>query len=196
MHNRWEQYLSKAEQQAPKIKQHAATAPGVRDQGKHAAAQVQQATNTGNRGPGSHPALFHNAYRPRVIPWAVGGRSRRSIGRRSSSAGLGVSGGAGVDHGEQVVADSVLGYQAVGEQVHPSGQRFGRGSSCSGSHARCVKGMQLVLVDGVDADPTAVGPYLASCGYDNAGCASLTSYWHDHGIRRGRGHSDSRRGVR
>lgn len=82
MQKRWEQYLSKAEQQAPKIKQHAATAPGVRDQGRHAAAQVQQATNTGNRGLGSHPALFRNAYRPRVIPWA-----RSVAGRGGASAG-------------------------------------------------------------------------------------------------------------
>jgi len=56
MQARWEQYLSKAEQEAPKIKQHAANAPSVKDQAKHAAAQVQQATNSGNRGPGAHPA--------------------------------------------------------------------------------------------------------------------------------------------
>jgi len=56
MQARWEQYLSKAEQEAPKIKQHAANAPSVKDQAKHASAQVQQATNSGNRGPGSHPA--------------------------------------------------------------------------------------------------------------------------------------------
>jgi len=53
MQARWEQYLSKAEQEAPKIKQHAANAPSVKDQAKHAAAQ---ATSSGNRGPGSHPA--------------------------------------------------------------------------------------------------------------------------------------------
>ncbi len=56
MQARWEQYLTKAEQEAPKIKQHAANAPSVKDQAKHASAQVQQATNSGNRGPGSHPA--------------------------------------------------------------------------------------------------------------------------------------------
>ncbi len=56
MQARWEVYLSRAEQEAPKIKQHAANAPGVKDQAKHAAAQVKQATNSGNRGPGSHPA--------------------------------------------------------------------------------------------------------------------------------------------
>ena len=55
MQARWEVYLSRAEQEAPKIKQHAANSPGVKDQAKHAAAQVQQATNSGNRGPGSHP---------------------------------------------------------------------------------------------------------------------------------------------
>ncbi len=56
MQARWEQYLIKAEQEAPKIKQQAANAPSVKDQAKHAAAQVKQATNSGNRGPGSHPA--------------------------------------------------------------------------------------------------------------------------------------------
>jgi len=56
MQARWEQYLTKAEQEAPKIKQQAANAPSVKDQAKHAAAQVKQATNSGNRGPGSHPA--------------------------------------------------------------------------------------------------------------------------------------------
>jgi len=56
MQARWEQYLSKAEQEAPKIKQHAANAPSVKDQAKHATAQVQQAANSGNRGPGAHPA--------------------------------------------------------------------------------------------------------------------------------------------
>jgi len=53
MQARWEQYLTKAEQEAPKIKQHATNAPSVKDQAKHAAAQ---ATSSGNRGPGSHPA--------------------------------------------------------------------------------------------------------------------------------------------
>jgi len=56
MQARWEQYLTKAEQEAPKIKQQAANAPSVKDQAKHAAAQVKQAANSGNRGPGSHPA--------------------------------------------------------------------------------------------------------------------------------------------
>ncbi len=56
MQARWEQYLTKAEQEAPKIKQHATNAPSVKDQAKHAAAQVKQAANSGNRGPGSHPA--------------------------------------------------------------------------------------------------------------------------------------------
>ena len=71
------------------MKQHAANAPGVRDQARHAAAQAQQATNTGNRGPGSTPRPL-----PQRVPrtgdpmGAFGGRSRRRIGRPSTQSTL------------------------------------------------------------------------------------------------------------
>ncbi len=54
MQARWEQYLSKAEDEAPKIKQHAANAPSVKDQAKAAADQVKAAADTSNGRPGSH----------------------------------------------------------------------------------------------------------------------------------------------
>ncbi|MET3808270.1 small-conductance mechanosensitive channel [Nakamurella sp. UYEF19] len=54
MQARWEQYLTKAEEEAPKIKQHAANAPSVRDQAHQAANQVKQAANSSDGRPGSH----------------------------------------------------------------------------------------------------------------------------------------------
>lgn len=54
MQARWESYLSKAEEEAPKIKQQAANAPSVKDQAKQAADQVKQAGNSGDGRPGSH----------------------------------------------------------------------------------------------------------------------------------------------
>ena len=53
MQARWEQYLTKAEEEAPKIKQQAANAPSVKDQAKQAANQVKQTANTGDGRPGS-----------------------------------------------------------------------------------------------------------------------------------------------
>ena len=41
MQQRWEGYLTKAEEEAPKIKAHAAGAPSVSDQARDAAARVQ-----------------------------------------------------------------------------------------------------------------------------------------------------------
>jgi hypothetical protein len=46
MQHRWEQYLTKAEDEAPKIKQHAANAPSVKEQAQRAANQVKQAADT------------------------------------------------------------------------------------------------------------------------------------------------------
>ena len=56
MQARWEQYLTKAEEEAPKIKQEAANAPSMKDQAKAAAGQVKQAAKAGDERPGSHPA--------------------------------------------------------------------------------------------------------------------------------------------
>jgi hypothetical protein len=53
MQTRWETYLSKAEEEAPKIKQHAANSPSVKDQAQRAAQQVKQAANTNDGRPGS-----------------------------------------------------------------------------------------------------------------------------------------------
>ncbi|QNK82087.1 hypothetical protein [Nakamurella sp. PAMC28650] len=55
MQARWETYLSKAEEEAPKIKQHAANAPSVKEQAQQAANQVKQATS-GDTRPGSSAA--------------------------------------------------------------------------------------------------------------------------------------------
>lgn len=54
MQVRWEQYLSKAEEEAPKIKQQATNAPSVKDQAKMAAGQVKAAANSSDGRPGSH----------------------------------------------------------------------------------------------------------------------------------------------
>ena len=40
MQQRWEGYLTKAEEEAPRIKQHAAAAPSVEHQARHQAARV------------------------------------------------------------------------------------------------------------------------------------------------------------
>jgi hypothetical protein len=53
MQQRWETYLSKAEEEAPKIKQHAANAPSVKEQAQRAAQQVKQATDPSDGRPGS-----------------------------------------------------------------------------------------------------------------------------------------------
>ncbi len=55
MQARWEQYLTKAEEEAPKIRQHAANAPSVRDQAQQVAYQVRQSADATNRGGGSAP---------------------------------------------------------------------------------------------------------------------------------------------
>lgn len=47
MQHRWEGYLTKAEEEAPKIKQHAASAPSVADQAHRAKDRVQGDTTTG-----------------------------------------------------------------------------------------------------------------------------------------------------
>ena len=51
MQARWETYLSKAEEEAPKIKQHAANAPSVQDQAQQAAQQVRQAAGRNDQQP-------------------------------------------------------------------------------------------------------------------------------------------------
>ena len=53
MQARWESYLTKAEEEAPKIREQAANAPSVKEQAQRAANQVKQATNSDGR-PGSH----------------------------------------------------------------------------------------------------------------------------------------------
>ena len=55
MQQRWESYLSKAEEEAPKIKAQAAAAPSVKDQAKRTADQVKQAASDGDGRPGSTP---------------------------------------------------------------------------------------------------------------------------------------------
>ena len=42
MQHRWESYLTKAEDEAPRIREHASSAPSVRDQAQHAADRAQQ----------------------------------------------------------------------------------------------------------------------------------------------------------
>ena len=44
MQARWEQYLTKAESEAPKIKQHAASAPSPKDIAAQAAAKAEHVT--------------------------------------------------------------------------------------------------------------------------------------------------------
>ena len=44
MQTRWEQYLTKAESEAPKIKQHAASAPSPKEIAAQAAAKAKRAT--------------------------------------------------------------------------------------------------------------------------------------------------------
>jgi hypothetical protein len=46
MQHRWESYLTKAEDEAPRIREHAASAPSVRDQAQHAADRAQGSNNT------------------------------------------------------------------------------------------------------------------------------------------------------
>lgn len=55
MQARWEGYLTKVEEEAPKIKQHAANAPSVKQQAKTAANQAKQAANNNDRRPGASP---------------------------------------------------------------------------------------------------------------------------------------------
>ena len=56
MQHRWETYLSKAEDEAPKIKQHAANAPSVKEQAQRAAQQVKHAADPSDGRPGSTAA--------------------------------------------------------------------------------------------------------------------------------------------
>ncbi|WP_223179062.1 hypothetical protein [Phycicoccus endophyticus] len=41
MQSRWESYLTRAEQEAPKVKEHLEDAPGVAEQARHAAGEAK-----------------------------------------------------------------------------------------------------------------------------------------------------------
>ncbi len=56
MQQRWESYLSKAEEEAPKMKESAKNAPSLKDQAKQAADRGRQMANEGPSGPGATPA--------------------------------------------------------------------------------------------------------------------------------------------
>ncbi len=59
MQHRWESYLSKAEDEAPRIREHAANAPSVKQQARDAADQAQSSSSTGDytgRGNGAYAA--------------------------------------------------------------------------------------------------------------------------------------------
>lgn len=60
MQARWERYLAKAEQEAPKIKEHAQNAPRVKDQAQQAASQAKQAVSPDRRPAegGESPAAY------------------------------------------------------------------------------------------------------------------------------------------
>ena len=53
MQHRWEQYLLKAEEEAPRIKAQAASAPSAADQARQAAGQAQTSSDEGGSGVGS-----------------------------------------------------------------------------------------------------------------------------------------------
>jgi len=55
MQQRWEGYLTKAEEEAPKLKQHAANAPSVSDQARQAKDRVQGDTNTTSTSTATQP---------------------------------------------------------------------------------------------------------------------------------------------
>ena len=48
MQHRWEGYLTKAEEEAPRIKQHAASAPGIREQAQHTQDRLSSTNGTGS----------------------------------------------------------------------------------------------------------------------------------------------------
>ncbi len=48
MQARWESYLSKAEEEAPQIKEQAKNAPSVKDQARQAKNKAQRSLNSGN----------------------------------------------------------------------------------------------------------------------------------------------------
>ena len=57
MSKRWEGYLSKAEAEAPRIKEHAANAPSIKQQASQAKNRAQSATQAQDPGgPGAHEA--------------------------------------------------------------------------------------------------------------------------------------------
>lgn len=68
MQHRWEGYLSKAEDEAPRIKQQAATAPSVREQAEQKRDQVQ-----GSAGEQSYQAGYDSTYRAPGAPGATHG---------------------------------------------------------------------------------------------------------------------------
>lgn len=72
MQARWEKYLSKAEEEAPKIKEHAQKAPSVKDQAQQAMSQAQRAVqgDSGGQQPAESPlgAYPQGGYQPGYAP--------------------------------------------------------------------------------------------------------------------------------
>ena len=55
MQQRWEGYLSKAEEEAPKLKEHAQNSPGAKEIAKQKAAEAKHAYDQSETKPGAHP---------------------------------------------------------------------------------------------------------------------------------------------
>jgi len=58
MQHRWEGYLSKAEEEAPRIKREAAAAPGIREQADQARSSLDSSATSGAVTPGTSPARY------------------------------------------------------------------------------------------------------------------------------------------
>ena len=70
MQARWESYLTKAEEEAPKVKQEAANAPGVKEQAKNAKDQAQaKYDEAGNDGSGVYDQTGSSAYGQSTQPY-------------------------------------------------------------------------------------------------------------------------------
>lgn len=65
MQHRWERYLSNAEAEAPRIREQASNAPGVREQAQQARSQVSGGSTTGGSSAGFTDAAPTETYDPR-----------------------------------------------------------------------------------------------------------------------------------
>ena len=79
MQHRWERYLSNAEAEAPRIREHASNAPGVREQAQQARSQVSGGSTSGGSSAGFTDAAPTETYDPRYDGPAegTGGTPRR-----------------------------------------------------------------------------------------------------------------------